>query len=181
MAEQADSTEQSTVNPSTNQGAQSTPTSSPNQDASDAVDASTRQSSATTSNSAILQLGQRSRAEWVTFILSTLILLLLVGLVIFDWAVNQDRPPAFQIEVTQTARITDGRYYVPFVITNTGGRIARTVQVTAELHIEGEPDETGEQQIDFLSGQERKRGSFIFTHNPQSGELVLRVASYRLP
>ena len=181
MAEQADSTEQSTVNPSTNQGAQSTPTSSPNQDASDAVDASTRQSSATTSKSAILQLGQRSRAEWVTFILSTLILLLLVGLVIFDWAVNQDRPPAFQIEVTQTARITDGRYYVPFVITNTGGRIARTVQVTAELHIEGEPDETGEQQIDFLSGQERKRGSFIFTHNPQSGELVLRVASYRLP
>lgn len=133
------------------------------------------------SDSLDAQFGQRSQAEWVTFMVSTLILLVLVGLIIFDWVANQDRPPAFQIEVTQTARITDGRYYVPFVITNTGGRIARTVQVTAELHVEGEPDETGEQQIDFLSGQERKRGSFIFTHSPQSGELVLRVASYRLP
>ena len=145
------------------------------------ADSTEQHSSTTAANPANLKLGQRSKAEWVTFIVSSLILLVLVGLVIFDWAVNQDRPPAFQIEVTQAARITDGRYYVPFAITNTGGRIARTVQITAELHIEGEPDETGEQQIDFLSGQERKRGSFICTHNPQAGELVLRVASYRLP
>jgi uncharacterized protein (TIGR02588 family) len=123
----------------------------------------------------------RSLAEWITFAIASLVLIALIGLVVYDWVVNQDRPPAFQVEVTESARITNGRYYVPFMITNTGGRIARTVQVTAELHIAGELDETGEQQIDFLSGQERKGGSFIFTHNPQEGELVLRVASYRLP
>ena len=47
-------------------------------------------------------------------------------------------------------RVTDRRYYLPFAITNTGGRIARTVQVVAELHFPGIADEVAEQQIDFL-------------------------------
>lgn len=124
---------------------------------------------------------QRSAAEWVTFIAASLILLGLIGLIFFDWQTNQNRPPAFSVAVSEAVRVTDGRYYVPFAITNTGGRIARMVQVTAELNITGVDDETGEQQIDFLSGHETKAGSFVFTHNPQGGDLVVRVASYRLP
>jgi uncharacterized protein (TIGR02588 family) len=124
---------------------------------------------------------RRSLAEWVTFWISALILLVLVGLILYDWQVNQSRPPAFDVAVSDAIRITDGRYYVPFAITNTGGRIATGVQVTAELHIPEADDETGEQQIDFLSGHETKAGSFVFSHNPQAGDLMVRVASYRLP
>ncbi|NJL86691.1 MAG: TIGR02588 family protein [Leptolyngbyaceae cyanobacterium SM1_1_3] len=123
----------------------------------------------------------RTLAEWITLGVTTLILAILVALVVYDWRANQSRPPAFQVEIAETARVTDGRYYVPFAITNTGGRVARTVQVTAELHLDNADDEAGEQQIDFLSGSERKRGSFVFEHDPQTGELVIRVASYRLP
>ncbi len=124
---------------------------------------------------------RRSLTEWITFIIASLILLVLVCLILYDWHITQSRPPAFHVTVSETARITDHRYYVPFEIHNTGGRIARTVQITAELHIAGEADEAGEQQIDFLSSNERKQGSFVFTHDPQDGELVIRVASYRLP
>lgn len=124
---------------------------------------------------------RRSLAEWITFIFASLILVVLVCLILVDWHITQSRPPAFQVTVSDTSRVTDHRYYVPFEIRNTGGRIARTVQITAELHIDGEPDESGEQQIDFLSSNERKQGSFVFTHDPQEGELVIRVASYRLP
>ncbi|NJL44996.1 MAG: TIGR02588 family protein [Leptolyngbyaceae cyanobacterium SM2_3_12] len=124
---------------------------------------------------------KRSRAEWVTFLAAMLILWGLVGLILYDWYVNQNRLPAFAVAVSDTVRMTDDRYYLPFTVTNTGGSIARTVQVIAELHIPGKADETGEQQIDFLSGHEQKGGSFIFTHDPQVGELVVRVASYRLP
>jgi uncharacterized protein (TIGR02588 family) len=127
------------------------------------------------------RLTQRSAAEWVTFTVAALILLGLVGLIFFDWQTNQNRPPAFAVAVSEAVRVTDGRYYVPFAITNTGGRIARMVQVTAELDIAGVDEETGEQQIDFLSGHETKAGSFVFTHDPQVGDLVVRVASYRLP
>jgi len=122
----------------------------------------------------------RSLAEWITLSVAITILLSLVGLVIYDWQVNQSRPPAFQVEITESARITDDHYYVPFSIINTGGRIARAVQVTAELQT-ANATEVGEQQIDFLSGRERKRGSFVFAQNPQDGTLMIRVASYRLP
>lgn len=124
---------------------------------------------------------RRSLAEWITLAVTTTILLVLVGLVIFDWQISQNRAPAFQVDLVEPMRVNDGRYYVPFIVKNTGGQIARTVQVTAELHIDGEDDEAGEQQIDFLSGNERKQGSFVFSHDPQQGQLVVRVASYGLP
>jgi len=123
----------------------------------------------------------RSLAEWLTFALSALVLAGLVGLILLDWQVNQNRPPAFAVEVTDAVRVDNGRFYVPFAITNTGGRIARTVQVTAALTLPTGEAETGEQQIDFLSGQERKQGSFVFTHDPEAGELLVRVASYSAP
>ena len=123
----------------------------------------------------------RSLAEWITLAICTLVLAVIVALVLYDWQFNRNLPPAFQVEINQTVRFTEGRYYVPFTLRNTGGRIARTVQVIAELHTPDGDDEAGEQQVDFLSGNERKRGGFVFEHNPQEGELVVRVASFGLP
>jgi uncharacterized protein (TIGR02588 family) len=134
-----------------------------------------------TATKTLPQSPRRSLAEWITLLISTTILALLVGLILYDWQVNQTRPPAFEITIANEVRVTDRRYYLPFAITNTGGRIARTVQVVAELHFPGIADEVAEQQIDFLSGHERKQGSFVFTHNPLEGDLMVRVASYRLP
>lgn len=130
----------------------------------------------------LMPLNRTSRtvAEWVTLGVAIAVLTGLMGLIIYDWQVNQSRPPAFRVEVTEPARVADGHYYIPFSITNTGGRIARLVQVTAELQTDA-GTETGEQQVDFLSGNERKQGSFVFTHNPQEGALRVRVASYQLP
>ncbi|MGA0201230.1 MAG: hypothetical protein ACO3NK_19315, partial [Prochlorotrichaceae cyanobacterium] len=47
--------------------------------------------------------------------------------------------------------------------------------------LNGETDETGEQQIASLSGGETVQGSFVFSHDPSQGDLILRVASYREP
>ncbi|MEO1401959.1 MAG: TIGR02588 family protein [Cyanobacteria bacterium J06635_1] len=123
---------------------------------------------------------RRSVAEWLTLAISTAILIGLVGLVLYDWQINQNRPPLFQIEFA-SAQAIENHYYVPFVIKNTGGQVARTVQVSAELRLDDAPDETGAQDIDFLSANERKRGSFVFDHDPNQGQLTVRVASFRLP
>lgn len=124
---------------------------------------------------------KRSLAEWVTFSIATCILIALIGLVLYDWFISQNRPPVLIVEPYGTVRVVQGQFYQPFLLANTGGGIAKSVQVVTELHIPGAPDETGEQQIDFLSGGEKKRGSFIFSHDPRQGELILRVASYKLP
>jgi uncharacterized protein (TIGR02588 family) len=127
--------------------------------------------------------GQRARspAEWITLTLASLLLGIIVVLVLYDWQITKNIPPAFRIEIVEPARLTEGRYYVPFSLRNTGGHIARTVQVIAQLHLNNGQDETGEQQFDFLSGNERKSGSFVFEHDPAKGDLVIRVASFGLP
>lgn len=127
---------------------------------------------------------RRSPAEWTTFSVAAAIVLALVAAVVFDWQVNQTRPPVFKLTVGEVLQVDERQYHLPFRITNTGGRIARTVQVMADLRLmgpQGPVEEHGEQQIDFLSGQEQKQGSFVFTYPPSNGELVVRVASYGLP
>jgi uncharacterized protein (TIGR02588 family) len=78
-------------------------------------------------------------------------------------------------------RASQGQFYVPFKVTNTGGETAQSVQVVAELRVNGEVLESGDQQIDFLSSGETKEGAFIFSHNPSQGELIVRSSSYQLP
>ncbi|WP_013324348.1 TIGR02588 family protein [Gloeothece verrucosa] len=124
---------------------------------------------------------QHLSAEWVTFFIACLIVLTLVGLVIYIWITQEDKPPVLSITSSTEIRVAQGQYYVPFEVTNTGGGTAESVQVIGELLIDGKTQEAGEQQIDFLSGGETSKGAFIFTHNPQQGNLMIRVASYKLP
>ncbi|ACK70721.1 conserved hypothetical protein [Gloeothece citriformis PCC 7424] len=120
-------------------------------------------------------------AEWVTFSVACLIVMILVGLVLYTWITQEDKPPILSVSSPQSIREVQGQYYVPFTVKNTGGGTAESVQVTGELILDERIEESGEQQIDFLSGGETKEGAFIFSHNPQKGKLVLRVASYKLP
>lgn len=120
------------------------------------------------------------RAEWVTFLIACFIVFTIIGLVLYTWVTQEDIPPILSI-TSKSIREAQGQYYVPFEVTNTGGGTAESVQVMGELLIDGKTSESGEQQIDFLSGGETSEGAFIFTHNPEEGKLVLRVTSYKLP
>jgi uncharacterized protein (TIGR02588 family) len=126
--------------------------------------------------------GQRqSPAKWITFGISSAILAALVSLVIYAGIVTQNRPPILKVEMIQPLRVVAQQFYVPFTVTNEGGASAEAIQIVAELRVAGEVDETGEQQIDLLSGGETIQGSFVFSHDPREGKLRLRVASYREP
>jgi uncharacterized protein (TIGR02588 family) len=124
---------------------------------------------------------KRSIAEWVTFSISSLILAIIVGLVGYTWLNEKDQPPILSITKKQTIREIDGQFYVQFEVVNSGGDTAESVQIMAELLINGKVTETGEQQIDFLSSGETEEGAFIFSQNPRQGQLNLRVGSYKLP
>ena len=123
----------------------------------------------------------RSLAELVTFGMATAILSAIAGLVIYTWVTQKDEPPNISVTSKDEIRQAQGQYQVQFQVTNTGGKTAESVQVIAELRTNGEVTETGEQQIDFLSSGETEEGAFIFTRNPRSGELRIRVASYKVP
>lgn len=122
----------------------------------------------------------QSPAERISFLIACAILTSVLGTVLFLWGRDRNpQPPTLAISSTVENR--QGLYYVPFTVINTGGETAEAVQIIAELSINGEIVESGEQQIDFLSSQEEAEGAFIFTQAPNSGELIVRTASYKLP
>jgi uncharacterized protein (TIGR02588 family) len=123
----------------------------------------------------------RSPAEGITFSIALLILASIIGLVIYKWFTQKNQPPVLSVTRPSEIRQVPGQFYVPFAITNTGGETVESVQVIAELRINGEVEESGEQQIDFLASGEKEEGAFVFSRDPRQGELVMRVASYKLP
>jgi uncharacterized protein (TIGR02588 family) len=123
----------------------------------------------------------RSLAEWVTFGVAALLLTAIVSLVIYDWVATPATPPVIRLTRSGEIRAVNGQYYIPFTIENIGGNTAESVQVIAELKIDGSIEEAGEQQIDFLAGDESEEGAFVFQRNPAEGELILRVGSYKMP
>lgn len=140
-------------------------------------------------------------AERITFGIASLVVVILVGLVLLMWSIQNDRPPvltvqnataqsaAFQPGIVQTGivqnpmevRVESGQFYVPFTIKNTGGTAAESVQVIGELRQGDEILESGEQQIDFLASGETEEGAFVFSRDPRRTNLRIRVASYKLP
>ncbi|MEG5016812.1 MULTISPECIES: TIGR02588 family protein [unclassified Microcoleus] len=127
------------------------------------------------------QQQKRSPAEWVTFAIACSILFSLTGLVIYNWVTKKEEPPIISVTRNTPIRETQGQFYVPFTVTNTGGETAESVQIIAELRVNGEVLESGDQQIDFLSSGETQEGAFIFSRNPSQGQLIVRSSSYKLP
>lgn len=124
--------------------------------------------------------GSWSMAEQISFAIASALLVAILGTVGYLWVSdrNQD-PPA--LEVSSHLEQRQGKYYVPFTVTNTGGETATAVQVIAELRVNSEVVEWGEQEIEFLSRQEEAKGAFIFIRDPRAGELTVRVAGYAMP
>ena len=127
------------------------------------------------------QQQKRTPAEWATFAIACFILFTLIGLVLYNWLTKKHEPPIISVTRNTPIRETQGQFYVPFTVTNTGGETAESVQIIAELRVNGEVLESGDQQIDFLSSGETQEGAFIFSRNPSQGQLILRSSSYKLP
>jgi len=127
------------------------------------------------------QQQKRTPAEWVTFAIACSILSILIGLVLYNWLTKKHEPPIISVTRNTPIRETQGQFYVPFTVTNTGGETAESVQIIAELRVNGEVLESGDQQIDFLSSGETQEGAFIFSRNPSQGQLIVRTSSYKLP
>jgi uncharacterized protein (TIGR02588 family) len=123
----------------------------------------------------------RSLAEQVSFAIAALILATLIGFVCYLWLGKREQSPPNPVTKTQSVQKLSGQFHVPFELTNQGDDTAEAVQVIAELRLNGEVVETGEQQFDFLSSRETESGTFIFSRDPRLGELTVRVASFKNP
>ena len=125
--------------------------------------------------------GGRSLAEWVTFGVAATVLLVVVGIIAYDWFVTPPSPPVLSATLSGPVEQVNDQFQVRFEVSNSGGQTAEAVQVLAKLTRDGKVVEDGEQAIDFLSAGESEQGAFLFTSDPEQGELTVRVGSYKLP
>lgn len=127
------------------------------------------------------QFSERSLAEWVSFSASLLLLMLLVSLVLYKWVTKKNQPPIISVTIDSELRQSQGQFYVPFTVSNDGGEAVESVEVKAQIELNGEIEEIGSQQIDFLSDGETQSGAFILDRDPRQGKMIVRVTGYKLP
>lgn len=124
---------------------------------------------------------RQSLAEKMSFFISLSIVAAIVASIAYTWLTGDANPPTLFVTTGTDIRKVELQYYVPFTVSNVGGSTAESVEVVAQLLSKEGNLETGSQQINFLSRQEKRKGEFIFTQDPQQGQLTVRVASYKLP
>lgn len=119
----------------------------------------------------------RTTAEWVSLVVSLLLLAVVVGIVVKLWVGETDEPPRFKIE-TGAARNEAGLVYLPFTLTNDGDQTAAEVTVEGKL-VAGGTEEISSTTFDFIPGHARQEGVLVFSADPASAEV--RVTSYQQP
>lgn len=123
----------------------------------------------------------RTTPEWWTLGVALALIAVVVGVILVSWATGPTGPPELRVERSGPVERSGDAFRVPFEASNEGGEAAASIQVVAELTIDGHVEGEGEQSIAFLSGGEREGGAFLFAKDPAEGELTLSVASYASP
>lgn len=122
----------------------------------------------------------RTLAEKVSFTISLAILSFIIALIIYTWITGSNEPAILNVQVDgEIYQQQQQEFYVPFSVTNLGGKTAQSVEVIGELTLSDHNTQRGVQQINYLSQGEKQSGVFVFTHNPQQGKLEIRVASFK--
>lgn len=121
----------------------------------------------------------RTRAEWVTFAVSCLILVALAATIGWLWVTDDERA-RMVARVSHVEHIDAEHVEIIVDIANTGDHSAVNVQVIAEIQSESGPEEFGTQTVDFLTGGETETLVFIApTADPDA--VTIRIGSYSQP
>jgi uncharacterized protein (TIGR02588 family) len=124
------------------------------------------------------QRKRHSPAEWITLILSSLLIAAVVGAVIYLTVTRGDAPPSFTAEPQTAERRGDGGvFYLPVTVTNTGDEPAQQIQVRVELQ-SGEQTETAVFTIELLAAGESEDGTAVFQSDPAQGDVTAVVESF---
>jgi uncharacterized protein (TIGR02588 family) len=119
----------------------------------------------------------RTHAEWVSLIISILLLACVVGTVVALWLSSSDKAARFRVD-RGTIRSEAGLYYLPITVINEGDTTG--AQVTVEGKLKGaESEESTSTTFDFIPARSSAEGILIFIGEP--GRAEVRVTSYQQP
>lgn len=118
--------------------------------------------------------------EWVTGVVSLLLVSGLIGWIAMDLLRAKDGAPDLTAGVTEIDKVTAG-WLVRFEVANLAAQTAAEVQIEAALALDGETVDEASATIDYVPGHSKARGGLIFSRNPDGLELQLKAVGYRQP
>ena len=121
-----------------------------------------------------------SRWEWVTALVSGLLLLGILGVLLYDALARAHTPPDIVVRPDSSTRGAAG-FRVHFTARNLGHETAAAVHVSGEI-LEGEaPIESAEAVLDYVPGNGKRSGQLVFTRDPRAHRLDLRARGHAGP
>ncbi len=124
----------------------------------------------------------QSVAEWITLGISVAVLLVLIGLVGYEYFTSGVRPPVIEVKPqVEGVREVDGTYYLPVEVINEGERTAGDVKVRVTLTSDVGERESSVFTIAFLAGEDTEQEVVVFEESPTGGDLAAEVESFRKP
>jgi uncharacterized protein (TIGR02588 family) len=130
-----------------------------------------------TGKKSLTSVAPRTKAEWVSLIISIVLLTGVVTVVIALWLSPSNEPARFRID-RKTIRNEAGHYYLPITVTNEGD--ATGAQVTVEGTLKGSgTEQASATTFDFIPAHSSVEGVLIFDTEPTSA--ALRIVSYQQP
>jgi uncharacterized protein (TIGR02588 family) len=125
----------------------------------------------------------RSLAEWVTLLLSTLVVGALVAVALVEASRQGDRDRG-AIEVTfdkERAVSRGASFYVPYTVRNTGSEAIASAEIWIEVLSGEELLEAAEVSVQSLPMHGQQDGIFVTAHDPDSATLRGRLESLQFP
>ena len=119
----------------------------------------------------------RTRAEWISLIVSIGLLSIVIGLIIWVWLNEKGTPATFRIERGAVEQVDDQDYLI-VTIHNEGDTTASEVTLEGSLEVDGD-EENPTTTFDFVPGHSDREATLIFSADPSAAEV--RVISYQDP
>lgn len=130
-----------------------------------------------TANKRHREAGEPHWIEWVTGMVSALVVVMMIAWVGYEAWADQDRQPAFSITITER-RSVEGGYRVAFDIVNEGTATAAAVSVRGEILDGGNMVEDADVTFDYVPAESKSSGAILFSQDPGTREMRIRAVGY---
>lgn len=117
--------------------------------------------------------------EWVTGLVSAVIVLVVIFWIANDAFKDQDISPDLAATVVITEQRSNG-FQVSFEVSNVASATASQVTVLGEIRDGSDVAERASTVLDYVPGRSKARGGLIFRNDPK-GRIALHVSAFNEP
>lgn len=118
--------------------------------------------------------------EWLTGLVSTLLVLATIGWILYETIITEDRPPQLTAQILKTERVASG-WQVMVEVSNSGDQAAAAVEVKGVLMDGSSTVEEAEATFDYVPGGSTTRGGLIFVNDPSRARLEILPTAFTEP